>query len=146
MIHLRKATARDARAIRALIWRVGINPTQLDWRRFVVAVDEQDTVIGCGQVKPHGDGSRELASIAVVPECQGQGIGRMIIERLLDETRLPLYLTCRAAMQEYYQRFGFQPAAYDRMPAYFKRIDRAASLLRRLFPRLNELRIMVKTA
>src|SRR5512142_2915329 len=96
MIDIRKATAADARAIRKLIWRVKINPTRLDWRRFVVAVDEHDRLLGCGQVKPHGDGTREMASIAVQPEQQGQGIGRAIVERILAENELPLYLTCRS--------------------------------------------------
>ena len=80
----------------------------LDWRRFLVAVDEQDRVIGCGQVKPHADGTRELASLAVIPELQRQGIGKSIAEQLLAENPLPLYLTCRASLQTYYEKFGFQ--------------------------------------
>lgn len=146
MTRLRKATTQDAKAIRAIIWRVGINPTALDWRRFVVAVDDQDRVIGCGQVKPHRDGSKELASIAVAPEHQGQGIGSQIIELLLSENELPLYLTCRASIAGYYRKFGFQTANDEQMPVYFKRIFRLTKMLRRLFPSLGELRIMVKHA
>ena len=51
----------------------------------------RDRVIGCGQIKPHGDGTRELASIAVVPEHQRQGIGTEIIARLIEGQPLPLY-------------------------------------------------------
>ena len=72
---IRRATRQDANAIHALIRQVRINPMALDWRRFLVVVDEQHRVIGCGQVKPHADGTRELASLAVVPEWQRQGIG-----------------------------------------------------------------------
>jgi hypothetical protein len=46
---LRAATASDAGAIRLLIFRVGINPRDLDWRRFLVAVDEAGKLIGCGR-------------------------------------------------------------------------------------------------
>ncbi len=146
MQYIRKATARDASSIRALIYRVEINPFGLDWRRFLVAVDEEDRVIGSGQIKPHGDGTRELASIAVQPEWQGQGIGREIIERLLAENPLPLYLTCRPRMVSYYERFGFRMLPPEEMPLYFRRIYRAASVFNWLARGAGEMRVMVKTA
>ena len=145
MVTFRKATQADARAIRELIWRVRINPMSLDWRRFVLAVDEQDRLLGCGQIKPHGDGTRELASIAVQPEHQNQGIGQEIIERLLAENPLPLYLTCRAVMEAYYIKFGFRALSADEMPPYFHRIYRLTSILNALVPSEDKLRVMVKT-
>src|SRR3989304_5329525 len=72
-LRLRPETAADAGAIRSLIFRVGINPRGLDWRRFQVAVDPGGRLVGCGQVKPHADGSRELASIAVPPKGRIDG-------------------------------------------------------------------------
>jgi len=74
--HLRPAQVKDAASIRRLIWQVHINPTGLDWHHFWVAVDAQDSLLGCGQLKPHGDGSLELASIAVQPQQRGKGIAR----------------------------------------------------------------------
>lgn len=142
---IRRATAEDAREIRRLIWRVGINPLSLNWQRFLVAVDEAGRVIGTGQIKPHGDGTRELASIAVQPEWQGKGIGRAIIERLLAENALPLYLTCRAEMEPYYLRFGFHALQATDMPPYFRRIYRLASLLHWIRPGGSSVRVMVKT-
>jgi N-acetylglutamate synthase-like GNAT family acetyltransferase len=144
--NLRKATVVDAKAINALIWQVGINPMSLDWRRFLVAVDQEDRVIGTGQVKPHGDGTRELASIAVQPEQQGQGIGKAIIERLLAENALPLYLTCQARMEPYYVQFGFGALQAREMPPYFRRLYRVASLLNRVWPGMGKMRVMCKTA
>ncbi len=141
---LREATQADAKAIRELIHRVGINPLSLDWQRFLVAVDENDRVIGTGQIKPHGDGSRELASIAVQPERQGQGIGKAIIARLLVENALPLYLTCRAPMEPYYLQFGFHTLQAEEMPRYFRRIYRAASFLNQFWPGIGNMRVMGK--
>jgi predicted N-acetyltransferase YhbS len=129
-----------------LIYRVGINPLGLDWRRFLIAVDEEGHVIGSGQIKPHGDGTRELASVAVQPEWQGQGIGREIIERLLAVNPLPLYLTCRARMAPYYEKFGFRVLEVEEMPLYFRRIYRTASLISRLARRAGEMRVMAKNA
>jgi N-acetylglutamate synthase-like GNAT family acetyltransferase len=143
---IRKATAADARDIRALIWRVGINPVSLDWRRFLVAVNAEDRVIGTGQIKPHGDGTREMASIAVQPEHQGEGVGKAIIQRLLAENELPLYLTCQARMEPYYHKFGFLALKPVEMPPYFRRIFWLASFLSWTWPRIGKMRVMIKTS
>ena len=78
-------------------------------------------MVGMGQVKSHGDGSRELASIAVVPARQGEGVGNAIIQALLArEPGVVLHLSCRRELEGYYERFGFkrlEPASY---PPYFR--------------------------
>lgn len=144
-MNLRKATAQDQHAIRTLTRQVGNNPLGLDWRRFWVAVDEQDRVIGIGQIKPHRDGSHELASIAVQPAWQKRGVGRQIVVHLLSTAPLPLYLTCRSEMQSFYQPFGFQTVEGGALPAYFRAIDRLFRALRRVFPKLRGPVIMIKT-
>ena len=144
MSTIRRATEHDARAIHALIRRARINPMALDWRRFLVAVDERNRIIGCGQVKPHADGTRELASLAVVPERQRQGIGRSIVEQLLAENPSPLYLTCRASLQTYYEKFGFQVMHPADMPPYFHRIWSIFNAVGRLLNFTEALLVMVK--
>ena len=118
-----------------LILRVGINPRDLDWRRFLVAVDEAGKLIGCGQVKPHRDGSRELASIAVRPKWRRRGLASEIIRRLMAEAGPPLWLMCRADLAAFYRRFGYvaveDPTA---MPTYFRRVYRLATAAGRLLP------------
>lgn len=126
---LRPAQEADAAAIKDLIHAVGINPIGLDWRRFMVAVDEQNRVIATGQIKPHTGDILELASIAVVPEHRGEGIARAVIEQLLKESPRPLYLTCRSRLEPLYEKFGFQPIAYDEMPRYFQRISKLAGFV-----------------
>ena len=145
-LHIRPASAQDARAIRALIYRVGINPMSLDWRRFLVVVDDAERMVGCGQIKTHGDGSRELASIAVKPAYRGQGLARAIIERLIEGQPLPLYLTCRAELEPFYQKFGFESVPTESLPPYFRQIKRLTDWLSRLYPRMGRIRVMVKRA
>jgi N-acetylglutamate synthase-like GNAT family acetyltransferase len=131
---LRPAARPDAAGIRALVYAVHINPTGLDWRRFVVAVSPAGRLIGCGQVKPHGkppDTIYELASIAVAPAWRGRGVARSIVTRLLAESPASLYLTCRAELEPFYRKFGFRALGPDEMPAYFQRLSR----LFRLFSR-----------
>jgi N-acetylglutamate synthase-like GNAT family acetyltransferase len=64
---IQTATSAQRGEIKALVRVARINPLGLDWRRFVVALAENEVVIGCGQLKPHRDGSWELASIVVAP-------------------------------------------------------------------------------
>jgi len=126
---LRPARETESRAIKDLINSVGINPMGLDWKRFVVAVNEQDQVIGTGQLKPHGGDILELASIAVIPEYRGQGIARAIIEYLLKDSARPLYLTCRSNLEPLYKKFGFHAITYNEMPRYYQRISTLAGWL-----------------
>jgi N-acetylglutamate synthase-like GNAT family acetyltransferase len=129
---LRPARAGDFPAIRALVRQGGINPFGLAWERFLVVVNERGEVIACGQIKPHGDGSRELASIAVRPAERGLGYARMVIERLLAENSPPLYLTCRSALGSLYEKFGFHRVDPPAMPPYFRRLSRIADWFSRL--------------
>ena len=121
---VRPALESESAQIKALINLVGINPSGLDWKRFLVAVGENGRVLGCGQIKPHGGDIRELASIAVLPEYRGRGIARAVIEMLLRENPKPLYLMCISHNRPMYEKFGFQSIADSEMPRYFSRIKK----------------------
>jgi len=126
---LRPATEDDFPLIKDLIHRVGINPMSLDWRRFVIAVDESGKMLGCGQLKPHGRHVIELASIAVEPTYQNQGIARVIIEHLISHGPRPLYLTCRSRLGSFYEKWGFRSIEPDEMPPYFRRLSRLVNVI-----------------
>jgi len=104
---LQAATLAQQDEIKALIRAARINPLGLDWRRFVVVPDGNGRVIGCGQIKPHRDGSWELASVVVAPTWRGQGVARAVIEHLLTGSPRPLWLTCVSPLVPFYTRFGF---------------------------------------
>ena len=132
MFSIRSARLSDDGPIQKLIRQSHINPTGLDWRRFLVAVDQKDQVIGCGQIKPHQDGSKELASIAVVAEWRHQRVASAIIQQLLRSEAGELLLVCRSSLGSFYEQFGFHVIEQDRMPPYFKRINRLARWVKRL--------------
>ena len=120
-MRLRAAADRDQATIRRIVRAACINPTSLQWPRFIVA-EEAGEIVGVGQVKPHRDGTRELASIAVVPERQGRGIGSEIVKALIArEHGEVLHLTCRSQLQGYYERFGFHRLEPQEFPRYFAR-------------------------
>src|SRR5258707_6298302 len=103
---IRPATENDQPAIRRLIADVRLPRMNLQWPNFLVAEDDQE-MVGMGQVKSHGDGSRELASIAVLPKRQGQHIGTAVINGLLArEAGVVLHLSCRLELEGYYEHFG----------------------------------------
>jgi N-acetylglutamate synthase-like GNAT family acetyltransferase len=135
-VHIRSATAADQSTIKTIIRTAGINPFSLDWPRFLIA-EENGQIVGVGQIKPHKDGSRELASIAVLPERQGQGIGSQIIYALLAREKGVLYLFCRDALEGYYTRFGFQTVERAQLPWELARIHRLGSSFAALGARLS---------
>jgi amino-acid N-acetyltransferase len=129
---IRPATEADQATIVRLVREANLNRMDLHWPNFVVAEDD-DAVIGIGQVKRHGDGSRELASMAVVPGRQGQGVGGAIIETLLAREPGVLHLTCRRELEGYYARFGFRRLERAEYPPYFARLMPIVNLVARLF-------------
>jgi N-acetylglutamate synthase-like GNAT family acetyltransferase len=132
-ISLRPAAAADEPAIRAIIRSEGLNPLSLHWRNFLLAVDADERIVGIGAVKQHGDGSRELASIAVVSSFRGRGVAGVVITTLLAREAGPLYLTCRETMVPFYERFGFRRIGGDELTPYFHRLTRIVGVVIRVF-------------
>ena len=128
-ITVRAALPTDSPGIKTLVHNAQINPTGLKWTRFVVAENDLGEVIGCGQIKPHRDGSYELASLVVAENYRGQGIARSLVEHLTTNHEGGLYLMCRSSLGEFYQKLGFEPVSVPHMPPYFRRISRLASLI-----------------
>jgi N-acetylglutamate synthase-like GNAT family acetyltransferase len=130
---IRAATEADQPTIRRLIKEAKLNRMSLNWPNFVVA-EEEGAIVGVGQVKTHGDGSRERASMAVVPGRQGEGIGSAIIKTLIArEPGVVLHLTCRSQLGTYYERFGFQRLGAAEYPPYFRRLIPIVNVLARAF-------------
>jgi N-acetylglutamate synthase-like GNAT family acetyltransferase len=142
MIAIRPATAADQKTITAIIRAAEINPMDLKWAHFALAVDDPSgTVVGTGQIKPHRDGSHELASIATVPSHQHQGVAHQLIQHLLAAHPGPLYLTCMDNMGPFYEQFGFRTLAAAEFPPYFRRLTRLAATM--LFLSNEERRLLV---
>lgn len=127
--HLRPARPEDQAVIRRLVHQARLNPLGLHGSRFLV-VEVAGQVVGAVQIRPHRDGSRELASLVVDPAWRGRGLGSMMVQALLAREPGPLYLICRTELEGFYQRFGFQRVSRPEMPPFFRWIDRMARLAR----------------
>jgi N-acetylglutamate synthase-like GNAT family acetyltransferase len=143
---IHRASAAHSSKIRDLILRSGINPTALHWERFLVALTADGDFIGCGQVKPHADGTLELASLAVEPEWRGRGVARAIIEQLLTSCPGELYLMCQSHLGPMYEKFGFHVISKDEMPTYFRRVSKLAGVIVSLRKANEKLLVMHRPA
>lgn len=139
---LRLARERDSSAIHQLIVEGKINPSRLDWKRFVVAENGKGVVIGCGQIKLHKDGSQELASVAVTVDSRRQGVGQTIINYLLANHQGDLYLMCASRLGPYYKKFNFYEVEEGEMPRYFRRISKVAGIIEPLLKKGLRLLVM----
>ena len=140
---LRKANSADQATIKHIVRSAQLAPFDLDWHRFVVA-EEDSQIVGVAQVRQHRDGSHELASLAIIPEYQGQGIGSALTSELLKGEIGVVYLFCRPALRGYYVKFGFQQIPPAELPLTMRRIHRFARLLASLGSALSghEIQIM----
>ena len=82
------------------------------WTHFYVA-EEDGCIIGCGAIGPSEDMKDEcrLFSIFVLPEWQGRGVGRAIVEALeLDEFALRatrIEISASITGLEFYRKLGY---------------------------------------
>jgi amino-acid N-acetyltransferase len=137
LINLRRAQASDQKTITAIVHAARINPTHLNWQRFILAVDGE-VIVGVGQIKNYKDGSRELASIAIIPAYQRQGIASQIINALMKDEKGSIHLFCRAGLASFYRRFGFEVIPFQELPPELAKINGITEwvivTLSRLFP------------
>ncbi len=86
--------------------------TRASWTHFYVAL-EGEKIIGCGAIGPYWDSLEEssLFTIFVLPEWQGKGVGRKIIETLeQDEFALRarrIEIPASITGLEFYRKLGY---------------------------------------
>jgi amino-acid N-acetyltransferase len=86
-------------------------------RDFAVA-EAGGEVIGCGALHIVWADLAEVRSLAVRPEWKGRGVGRQLVEHLLDEARgLGLPTVFALTYQEaFFHKMGFEVVAHERLP------------------------------
>ena len=126
-ITLRRATAPDQPAIRALVHGERLNPFDLDWCNFLVAADAR-RLVGAVQLRKHRDGSRELGSLVVRKEVRGRGIASRLIEAVLAPENGRVLMITGAGFASHYKRFGFRRIEADAAPAAVRRNYRIGCL------------------
>ena len=82
-------------------------------------------VIGTCAAIPHGDGQFELAKLCVAPAAQGAGLGRALVETVVDFARdrgarrvVLVSSTKLTAALRLYEAFGFEHRPFPGAPPY----------------------------
>jgi putative acetyltransferase len=88
--------------------------------RLLLAI-EDDQPAGCVGLRDLGEGSCEMKRLYIVEEFRGRGVGRRLVERLIDEARQAGYARLRldttpemTMAQALYRSMGFVP-----IPRYY---------------------------
>ncbi|KAG7356188.1 acetyltransferase GNAT domain containing protein [Nitzschia inconspicua] len=85
---IRPATSSsDVQAARLNLLRQAMNPLSIKQEHMLVAHNEKDEMIGFGQIRPLDETHAELASLFVQENYRRQGVGGMLVERLLEKHR-----------------------------------------------------------
>ena len=118
-VDLEAARPADWLAVRSLLEQAKLPLDGLDERleHFVVARDGND-IVGVAGLEHYG-ASALLRSVAVNDHWRGTGIGRLLVDRVLNEARAldvdDVYLLTTTA-QEYFPKFGFACVRRDSLP------------------------------
>jgi N-acetylglutamate synthase-like GNAT family acetyltransferase len=104
---IRRARDADEYAIHSLVRSERLNPIDLDWRRFLLAIDENG-IAGAVQLRLHDDDSRELGSLVVRQDRRGYGVAARLIDTLLAPIATRVCMITGAVFAHHYARWGFR--------------------------------------
>lgn len=96
--------ASDEAAVVALLESEELEPDFVAAEFFVL--EEAGAVVACARLKPLGDASHELASVAVRADRRGAGFGRRVVLAALE--RAPGVVHALALEPAFFERLGFR--------------------------------------
>jgi predicted GNAT family N-acyltransferase len=126
LIEIRRVSLADTLPLRQRLLR----PTQ-ELDELVFSGDEDpgavhlgafdgDDIVGIASLAPSPGplGRWRIRQIGVAPELRGAGLGRRLVETLLDEVEGPVHLSARSHLEDWYLGMGFERVGgvYDKPP------------------------------
>jgi putative acetyltransferase len=157
-ITIRAATPEDVPAIRAVLHlvreefqvlcEIGSNDMELDdlesnyFARggyFEVLEDASHRIVGCAGLYPLSEQRAELGKMYLLPQARGRGLGRQLLENMLDAARRggfrEVWIETNSNLSDairLYQGYGFEPVALESGvsacdAAYLLRLDKTTS-------------------
>jgi len=101
---LRKPTDKEFRQICLFINEFDLDNRGLQKEQFTVAL-HNNVLLGFGRLREHAD-CFELCSLGVVTPFRRQGIGKAIVNKLIENSAKNIYLVC--IIPDFFIPFGFQ--------------------------------------
>jgi amino-acid N-acetyltransferase len=124
---IRKATARDVQSVFALtnaMAKKGLMLPRSKYRivtmlsSFSVAETDTGEIAGAGALVPLWTDMCEIMSLAVDPRYQGRGVGKLLVQALIEEGRrleMPEVITLTYQV-DFFRNLGFTVTDKDRFP------------------------------
>ncbi len=125
-VRLRAARPRDVRGLYALIrhysdLQILLPRTEQDLLQTIGnfrVISSKNRLLACAVLHFYTPKVAELRSLAVAPEAQGTGLGRALVEALLEEARrrgLDMVFAFTYEVK-FFQRMGFAPIEREQVP------------------------------
>ena len=95
----------DMEKIKLYLDEYGLDNENLDYRQFYIAGNQAKQLVGFGRIKQYDD-IYEIASVGVIDQFRGYGIGKKIVEKLINIVPSEeIWIT--TVIPEYFEQFGF---------------------------------------
>lgn len=102
-ISVSKASVEDIQDIEKFAKNLNLDCEDLNYMDFIKA-KRDNSIIGFGRLRRYSN-CTELATLGVLPEERKNGIGSMIVTKLIDDGPQDIYITC--VIPDFFKRFGF---------------------------------------
>lgn len=91
----------------------------------VVTAWDDKKLIGCCRMVSDGICYASVFDVAVLPEYQGKGVGKGLMNLLLKDENIPIHLTSTFGNEEFYKKLGFKKhkTAYAKYPYESKYLE-----------------------
>ena len=117
---VRQARPDDQPVITAMVRRARLNPSGLQWHRFVVS-ERDGRAVGVAQLRQYADGTKELASLVVEPSERQHGIATQMVDALLAHETAAVYALIDQRFVGHFARWGFDQANPSGLPRPLRR-------------------------
>lgn len=119
-IHFRRAGKDDVPAIEALLREEHLPADEIQPEEWIVAAHEKgNLVLGCGRIHVE-DGVAELADLVVVREHRSEGIGRFLVQRIVEDHDESICMVTRSDDMAFFEGLGFRRVASEAVPAWMR--------------------------
>jgi amino-acid N-acetyltransferase len=105
-------------AARGLMLPKGEEQLYRTFREFVLAFDETDRVIGCAGLRVYGPQLAELCALAVDERAHGRGVGRLLVEAIVEQAaQLGIRTVFALTLEDgFFHRLGFRTVSRELFP------------------------------